>query len=240
MLEILLVVIVVLLFLYYGVPLLYMSGLRVRLTRRGRRRRQLVLTFDDGPGNHLTARVLDLLRKNNGKATFFLLGRNIAGREDLVRRIAAEGHEIGAHGFDHLHYWKVGPLRSIADIRRGWSAVDQALGRQGGAYPFRPPYGKVNLACLIYLWMRHVPIVYWTYDSGDTWPPDRREAQWARLPGDVPDGAVVLMHDFDRTGTHVDGMVIDVVQRFLDRTAEKGIGLSTISDFLRDCRAQLD
>ena len=118
------------------------------------RKNILVLTFDDGPGNRLTPAILGLLTEYNAKATFFLLGRNVVGRESIVKQITASGHEIGSHGYDHLHHWKVSPVRAIIDIKRGWQAIDDALGRQSRTYPFRPPYGKMNLASLLYVWAK--------------------------------------------------------------------------------------
>jgi peptidoglycan/xylan/chitin deacetylase (PgdA/CDA1 family) len=219
--------------LYWGVPLLWSEVLRARLKRRVTRERKLVLTFDDGPGNRLTPVVLDTLGRSRSRATFFLLGRNIAGREHLVRRIAAEGHEIGAHGYDHLHYWKTGPLRTLRDIRDGWRAIDRALGRQGGVYPFRPPYGKMNLACLVYLLVRRAPIVYWTDDSGDTWPAERRGAQGFAASAGACGGAVVLLHDFDRANPAADERVVANVTTRVKQTMEAGRPIVTVSDLLQ-------
>jgi peptidoglycan/xylan/chitin deacetylase (PgdA/CDA1 family) len=215
MLKIALLLIAVSAFLYYGVPLAYTLYLRRRLTREVGRRRQLVLTFDDGPGDRLTPRILDVLREDGSKAIFFLLGRNIPNREDLARRIVSEGHVIGAHGFGHINYWKAGPVRTVRDIKRGWSAIDEALGRRGGVYPFRPPYGKLNLAGLLYLWTHRVPIVYWTFDIGDTWAPAKRGPRPMETLTLPTDGAVVLAHDFDRSHTEVDDVVVLAVRTLL-------------------------
>jgi len=237
MIPILTAVLFVLVVSYWGLPLLWALAVRARLKRDATRLGRLLLTFDDGPGSRLTPLVLDRLRQSGSKATFFLLGRNVRGREDLVRRILAEGHEVGTHGYSHLHYWKAGPLQTLRDIRRGWQTIDRALGRTGGIYPFRPPYGELNLACLLYLWVRRMPIVYWTYDSGDTWPAQRRETQWARWPVGAPDAAVVLIHDFDRTSRAGDGMILEVVDRFLLRAAERKTVVTTLSRFLQERRA---
>ncbi len=215
MLKIVLLLIAGSAFLYYGVPLVYTLYRRRKLVRQAGQSRQLVLTFDDGPGDRLTPRLLDILREDGSKAMFFLLGRNIAGREELARRIASEGHVLGAHGFAHIHYWKAGPVRTIQDIRHGWSALDEALGRRGGVYPFRPPYGKLNLAALLYLWMHRAPIVYWTFDLGDTWAPAQggpRPVETLTVPSG---GAVVLAHDFDRTQGAIDNTIVLSVRTLL-------------------------
>jgi len=222
--------------LYWGIPWLWAEVLRARLRRRAARSKKLVLTFDDGPGDRLTPILLDLLHPSRSRATFFLLGRNIPGREPVVRRIAAEGHEIGAHGYDHLHYWKTGPLRTLRDIQKGWRAIDRVLGRQGGVYPFRPPYGKMNLVCLVYLLLRRAPIVYWTEDSGDTWPAERRVAPGPASPVDPP-GAVVLLHDFDRAKVEGNERVVGSVATRVRQTLEAGLPIVTASDLLQGRRA---
>ena len=61
----------------------------------------IYLTFDDGPGGKITKDTLDILKSENVKATFFLIGEQIKGQEDLVKRILEEGHSIGLHSMDH-------------------------------------------------------------------------------------------------------------------------------------------
>ena len=220
-------------FLYFGVPWIYGRCNRVLLRRRAIRSRALVLTLDDGPGNHLTPEILEILKKHELKATFFLLGRSAAGREAIVRQISAGGHEIGSHGYEHLHYWKVSPFRAIADIKRGWKTIDEALGEKRRVYPFRPPYGKLNLFCLLYLWFHGVPICYWTLDSSDIWPsgkPDsRRSARLAAMAG----GAVLLVHDFDRHNRDRDRMVIDSINSTLAMAKENGMRVMPLEELRR-------
>jgi peptidoglycan-N-acetylglucosamine deacetylase len=222
--------------LYHGVPALWMAAVRGRLNRKMARCNRLVLTFDDGPGRRLTPAVLDLLGERGVKATFFLLGRNVQQNEDLVRLIQAQGHEIGSHTFNHLHAWKVAPWHSVSDIRRGFQAIDEALGTRGGRYPFRPPYGKLNLATLLYLLARRIPIVYWTVDSGDTWSVRPEDSQAAHLSS-AAGGGVVLAHDFDReTPGEIHQYVLNALRSTLDMAHEHDLQLSTFSQ-LRGVRA---
>jgi peptidoglycan/xylan/chitin deacetylase (PgdA/CDA1 family) len=178
-----------------------------------------------------------MLEQNNAKATFFLLGRNIKGREAIVRRIAEQGHEICSHGYDHLHYWKVSPFRAIKDIKRGWQAIDVVLGTNRAIYPFRPPHGKLNLISWLYLLVHHVPIVYWLVDSGDTWlsPPDnQRVALLMKKTG----GTVSLIHDFDRSDNLSDNrrghLVLESVRLALAMAKDKGMRVLTVSELLDD------
>lgn len=196
----------------------------------------LVLTFDDGPGTKLTPVILRILDEYNVKATFFLLGRNIVGREGIVRQIAEKGHEICSHGYNHIHYWKVSPLRAIKDIKQGWRAIDTVLGVEQQKYPFRPPYGKLNLFCLLYLRVHKIPIFYWTLVSGDTWPLDKRDSKRVALLAGKTGGAVLLAHDFDRLDDSVDQMVLESVRLALAMAKEKNMQILTCSQLLSRCK----
>ena len=220
-----------LLFLYAGVPWIYGRLARMLLERKAKERQALVLTFDDGPGSSLTPAILNILAEGKVKATFFLLGRNITGREAIVRQIAEQGHDICSHSYDHLHGWKVSPIRALLDIKRGWAAIDAALGTMRKKYPFRPPNGKLNIICLLYLLVRQVPIVYWSIDSGDTWrrqPNSLRVALLAEKTG----GAVSLSHDFDRSNANTKRCVVLAVRAALAMAADKGMQVLTVSELL--------
>lgn len=219
-------------FLYFGVPWIYGRLLRLSLRNRAVKNRTLVLTFDDGPGNRLTPAILDILSAHNVKATFFLLGRNIAGREPIVRRIQQEGHELCSHGYDHINHWKVSPRRALSDIKRGRQAINEAAGRDDRTYPFRPPYGKLNLISLLYLWIHRVPICYWTLICGDTWPAEKRNSRRvAELAGNAG-GAVALAHDFDRTDDSVDDFVLESLNAALETAEQSGMKVRTLTELM--------
>lgn len=220
--------------LYFGLPWLYCRWNGRVLRRLAVGHKRLVLTLDDGPGRTLTPAVLDLLEAWGIKATFFLLGRNIAGKEDLVRRIRAQGHEIGSHSYDHLNGWKVAPWRSLSDIRRGLRTLDDTLGVRAGRYPFRPPYGKLNLLTLLYLRARRIPIVYWTIEAGDTWSPRPAQSPAVRLSR-AAGGGVVLLHDFDRDTEEVHGYVLATLRSLAAAAQDGGLRFSTFSE-LREPR----
>jgi peptidoglycan/xylan/chitin deacetylase (PgdA/CDA1 family) len=212
-----------------GVPWIYGQLARILLERRVIEQKALVLTFDDGPGKILTPEILNILARSNVKATFFLLGRNIAGREAIVRQIAEQGHDIASHGYDHLHSWKISPFRALSDIKRGWAAIDAALGAGRQKYPFRPPNGKLNIISLLYLFFRNVPIIYWTVDSGDTWqvkPDSNRIAIMVEKMG----GAVTLAHDFDRKNIDTSRFVIESVRAAIAMAINRGMRVLTISE----------
>lgn len=218
-------------FLYFGVPWLFGKLLKIKLKQYVSISKTIVLTFDDGPGVRLTPAILKLLAEHNAKVSFFFLGRNISGCEEIVRQIAAAGHDVCSHGYDHLNYWKVLPFRALGDIKKGWRAIDSALGTKSGTYPFRPPYGKLNLICLLYLLFHRVPIAYWTFDLGDTWGAEKRDHD--RISSlRRENGAVILAHDFDRNSEDVDSMILDFVRSALAYAEEQSIEILPISKLM--------
>jgi peptidoglycan/xylan/chitin deacetylase (PgdA/CDA1 family) len=222
----------VVIFIYVCIPLLYRRCSQILLKREATKAGALVLTFDDGPSSRLTLAIMKLLAEYNAKATFFLLGKNIAGRENIVRQLAKEGHQICSHGYDHLNHLKVSPMRVISDIRRGWQAIDTTIGVQGGTYPFRPPYGKMNLVSLFYLWAKKVPIIFWTVNSGDTWPTGKREVHKAAVSTRIDGGAIVLAHDFDRSSNETSNYVLESLRLSLVAAKESGMRICTVSQLI--------
>jgi len=219
-------------FLYVGIPFIYGRCLRAIIRNRVLRSRAVIITFDDGPGNRLTPAILDLLAEYDVKASFFLTGCCIAGKESIVKRIADEGHEICSHGYGHLHHWKVSPFRSLSDIKRGWQAIDAALGTQEGVYPFRPPYGRLNLVSMLYLWLKKVPIIFWTIDSGDTWPHEKRDIQRASVVARNAGGSLILAHDNDRVNPDTEAFVLASLNATLAMTEENGMQVFSVSELL--------
>ena len=210
----------------------------IRLARLCRARKAIVLSYDDGPGNVLTPRLLDLLN-NRAAATFFMRGRSAEANTDMVSRVMDEGHEVGSHSFHHSNAWKVWPGRAARDLAAGIRTV-RGLG--GDGHLFRPPYGKLTLATLIDCLIRRQRIGWWTIDSKD--PQDSGER---RRIEDVLDeiaangGGVVLMHDFDKAPNPADSIshddyVISLTGRIIDFAEENGYRLMRLGDVLRKAK----
>ena len=100
---------------------------------------QMALTFDDGPNDPHTLHLLDVLAKHNAKATFFLIGKYVRQRPDIVRAIAAAGHEIGNHTDSHPNLILVSAARLRQELADCNKALEDALGTK--VTVFRPPFG---------------------------------------------------------------------------------------------------
>jgi peptidoglycan/xylan/chitin deacetylase (PgdA/CDA1 family) len=156
--------------------------------------RKVALTFDDGPDPEYTPRVLDILAAHGTRATFFLVGERAARAGDLVRRIAAAGHDLGNHTWSHRSLWLTGPRETGRQVRQGHDAIAQAA----GAPPrfFRPPWGMTNLALFPLLRRLGTPCVFWTVQTEGRRPASpaiQVERAWRR----VGPGAILDLHDAD-------------------------------------------
>jgi len=106
--------------------------------RFGGHRKEVAITFDDGPDERWTPGILDILKRENVPATFFLIGTNAENAPDLVRRIYAEGHEIGNHTFTHPNIAEVSRRRVKLELNATQRVIEAAVGRS--TLLFRPPY----------------------------------------------------------------------------------------------------
>jgi peptidoglycan-N-acetylglucosamine deacetylase len=171
-----------------------------------------------------------ILKGNGIRATFFLLGRNIPGREHIVQSIIGDGHIISSHGYNHLHAWKTSPLKVISDIRKGLKSLTAmyAIGEEIRRFGFRPPCGKMNMLSLLYLWLHKIPIIFWTVDCLDTWPERHRIIDYAAQKIGKEGGGIVLYHDFDRATDHLDGYVLASLNAVIQAGKKLGLQFLTV------------
>ncbi|TDD28219.1 polysaccharide deacetylase family protein [Kribbella turkmenica] len=143
----------------------------------------LYLTFDDGPQQEWTPKVLRVLAKHRAKATFFVLGREAAAHPDLVALTRAAGHRIGNHTWDHPVLTKLAP----AELRREISTGVRSK-------CFRPPFRDTNAHVEAVAAAYHQRQVLWDIDTKDWSRPGTAKVEQAILQGARP-GAIILMHD---------------------------------------------
>ncbi|WP_294535001.1 polysaccharide deacetylase family protein [uncultured Rhodoblastus sp.] len=160
---------------------------------------EVVLTFDDGPAA-TTPAVLAALDAQCAKATFFLIGRNAAGRPDLVRREIAAGHTVANHSFSHPSVSLAGlPLEAaLADIDRGVAAVDKAAGGKASKFFRFPGFGD-SPALLEALAKRNMPAFgtdLWASDWNKMTPQAELELTMERLRH--ARGGILLLHDIHK------------------------------------------
>lgn len=155
-------------------------------------RRQVALTFDDGPDPFATPRLLRLLEARDVRATFFLIGERAARHPDVVRAMAAAGHEIGNHTWRHRNAWFLPPAAAAREITEGGRILEDILGRPSRLY--RPPWGIVNAAALATVRRLGLVTVLWSIQH-EGLRPRSPSAQVRHVAGRLHDGAIVDLHD---------------------------------------------
>ena len=147
------------------------------------------LTFDYGPSAEYTPRLLDGLKERNIKASFFLLGRNIPGNEEIVERMQEEGHLIGNHTYNHVQLSAISEAEAREEILKTNNIIYEITGN----YPqyMRPPFGswKKNLELCVEM----IP-VFWNIDTMD-WKSQDVSSILNIVFAEAEDGAIILMHD---------------------------------------------
>ena len=193
----------------------------------------VVLTFDDGP-SEWTEQILDLLRARQARASFFVVGARAAARPDLVRRMYAEGQEVGVHTFTHSNMANVGPLRARLELDPSQLAIAAATGHTTSL--LRLPYSAKVADVTFSEWQAvgragNYRVVYTDLDTQDWKRPGVDAIVRAGLPHDGK-GAVVMLHDGggDRSQTvaAVDLLITELQQRgYTFDTVTSAVGLSS-------------
>lgn len=168
---------------------------------------EIALTYDDGPNDGHTERLLDILARHNAQATFFLIGRFARQRPDLVRRIQAAGHTIGNHTWTHPRLIFQPPARVREELFTTNSALEDILGER--VRYFRPPYGARRPAVLRIARELGLVPVQWNVMAFD-WKPIPSEGLLERMERGIDRnqrhnrGSNLLLHDGGHTGIGVD------------------------------------
>ena len=179
----------------------------------------VALTFDDGPRASTTGRLLDGLRERGVSATFFLIGQQIAGNEDLVRRMGAEGHQVGNHTWNHIKLQGTAQAVLDGEITETDGAIREILG--DGIYWVRPPYGLLDeRQCRLFA----VPLVHWSVDPED-WKLLNTQKVTAAVLKAVQPGDIILLHDFYPTS-------VDAAFQIVDTLAAQGYTFVTVEELL--------
>jgi peptidoglycan/xylan/chitin deacetylase (PgdA/CDA1 family) len=189
------------------------------LTRLRATDRAVALTFDDGPNQHATPAILDVLGERGVRATFFILGRHAERWPGLVRRVVEEGHDVGNHGYYHRKLHFKSPRYVRADLELGTERIETA----SGARPrwFRAPHGFRSPWVTAIASSLGQRTVGWSLGVWDSDRPGER-AIAARPVGGARPGSILLLHDGDGYDPIGDRMqtaraLPDIIDRLRDR-----------------------
>lgn len=180
---------------------------------------RIALTFDDGPNAQYTPILLDGLKKRNIRASFFLIGENIEGNEDILLQMRKDGHLIGNHTWDHVQLDKIPAEKARLEIEKTNNRIYEA----SGIYPsyVRPPFGA---------WIKDMELsvtmlpVFWDVDTLD-WQSKNIDSILSIAQKQVHDGSIILMHDGYQTS-------VDAALKIADLFTEKGYVFVTADQLL--------
>ena len=144
------------------------------------------LTFDDGPTEKVTRKILEVLKNEKVKASFFCVGKNVEKYPDLFACIKAEGHAVGNHTNTHLNGWKTNKKQYLDDVEEANKLIKSNL--------FRPPYGKLNWRSKKDL-QRKYKIVMWDVAGGDFDQYLSIKDVVKNIINNVNPGSIVVLHD---------------------------------------------
>lgn len=192
----------------------------------GNRRREVALTFDDGPGPY-TPRILTVLERMDAPATFFVIGRWARAYPKLIARETRDGFEIGDHTETHPPMAALSPALQQSEVVDAATAIVTA----GAPYPrlWRPPYGSFNSATLQILHQLRMLMVLWSADTSDYLRPGVKRIVYVAVSGAQP-GAIILMHD----GGGNRAETAAALPRIILLLRQRGYQLVTVSQLLAD------
>jgi peptidoglycan/xylan/chitin deacetylase (PgdA/CDA1 family) len=154
--------------------------------------KQLALTYDDGPNDPYTEQLLDVLARENARATFFLIGRYVKQRPDVVRKIVAAGHTIGNHTWNHPCLIFCSPGETRRQLTETQKAIEDACGVQPKL--FRPPFGGRRPGTFSTARQLGLEPIMWKVTCYD-WNATSNEAIERNARRQIRGGEVILLHD---------------------------------------------
>ena len=182
-------------------------------------RKVVALTFDDGPNPTTTNQALDTLSKYGIKATFFVLGKNVSGNEEILKRMKLDGHVIGNHSWSHPVLSKLSLDEAKKQITDTEAALTKVLGSSSKL--MRPPYGAITDDIRNSL---DLSFIMWDVDSLD-WKSKNEASILTEIQREVKNGSIILMHD-------IHAETVNALPKVIDYLKGQGYDFVTIPDLL--------
>ncbi|MGB0886653.1 MAG: polysaccharide deacetylase family protein [Vicingaceae bacterium] len=183
----------------------------------------IALTFDDGPDEKITPQILDILAKENIKATFFVIGNKINLNKDLLLRVNNEGHTIGNHTFSHTKKTTLYPTQKLKeDIIKCSNSIAEIINKK--PLFFRPPYGITTPRYKRALSQLKMVSIGWSIRSLDTIEKDKNTL-YKKIISNLTDGAILLFHDTQQ-------VTLDVLPDIISYCKTNGIKIVPLPELI--------
>jgi peptidoglycan/xylan/chitin deacetylase (PgdA/CDA1 family) len=187
----------------------------------------VALTFDDGPDPAYTPELLEILERAGVRATFFLLGSMLAAHRTLGREVAAAGHEIALHGWDHRLLLRRTPAATRDDLARGRDLIEEVTGARVRLW--RPPYGVLTTSALAAAHRLGLTPILWSAWGKDWTTTATRDSVLATVERGLRPGGTVLLHDSDCTSAPGSSRAtLDAVPLLIERVRARGLRIGPL------------
>lgn len=198
------------------------------MIRRGGASKLISLTFDDGPTFGVTDKILNILKREKIKATFFVIGRKIEKNNLIIKRMADEGHEIGNHTYYHSRLTEINDKKFLAELRRTSDLIISHANEVDNL--FRPPHGHLPAKKQKLIAKEKYRTVLWTV-SADDYLRQKKGMRTAdsianRVVAQTRRGSIILMHDNSRE-------IVAALPQMIKRLKAKGYKFATVSELMR-------
>lgn len=177
------------------IPFIITRGLGFGVLKKKTDSSKIAFTFDDGPNPIYTPQLLDLLKKWDIKATFFVLGSKAEKYPELILRIHNEGHLIGIHNYVHRSNWLMFPWTIRRQLKKSSLAIEKVTGIRPIYY--RPPWGLLNF--FDFFLIKNYKIIHWSVMAEDWRSRGGSEKIKNRLIKKIKSGEIILLHDCGET-----------------------------------------
>lgn len=177
-------------------------------------KKEIFLTFDDGPTPDITEFVLSELRKYNAKATFFCIGKNIKNHPDIFKQIISDGHTVGNHTQNHLNGWKT---RNTTYINNVLECEKYLNNIKSTSKIFRPPYGKIKKHQAKELFKKGYKIILWDVLSADFDTSISKEKCLSNVINNTKKGSIVVFHDSVKASERMQYALSKMLEYFSER-----------------------
>ena len=192
--------------------------------------RAISISFDASWGGEQTMGILDLLDEYDVKATFFLVGIWVEKYPELVKEIAARGHEIGNHSASHPHMTKISADKMRQELRTMDDQLEALTGQRSKL--FRPPYGDYNDQVVTVSREAGYEVIQWSVDSLD-WKNLGEQDMIIKATRNVQPGDIVLFHNDSR-------YILDALPTILQKYKEQGFDLIPIGELILQGETTID
>ncbi|MCA6071335.1 MAG: polysaccharide deacetylase family protein [Endomicrobium sp.] len=215
---------IVLILLFYSIACFAQT--RTFYTNGSEDVKKISLTFDDGPGK-ATKQILEILEEKNIKATFFMLGVRVVNDPETAKAVAAAGHEIGNHTYEHINFYTYKNEDKAEKIEKELLQCEKVIKSILGIQSFltRFPYGYMKSDAIGAAKKHNYCLINWSF--GADWQDISAEEMHVKYKQAIKNGAIFLMHDLPKNKK-----VLSFLETFIDEIKEEGYKIVTVSELL--------